>query len=189
MQETNQKKQGIKQPVWNRRLGTDKWCICFASSFKLDSERDLSEFARSLPEGVVLCDPGMIAGLQHVETVLLQTREYWKRGQKLVRNGSIEILMRLVCRSQISEAVEASGIKRSSSVAILGLVSNQSEVENQIENFSSIYGSGKQDISLIEMNRQKRTRLKKFHKLPGSFSDDQVRVALQEMSVLLNFSK
>ncbi len=172
-----------------REIAENPSTVCFATAFRLSGKTDLTSFAKTLPEGVVLCDPGIVAGIDHVEAILLQTREYWKRNERLVRNGSIEILMRLSSRGQISEAVEASGIKSANSVALLGLVTTVLEVQNVIDRFLSVFGSVVQDMNLLRLDRQKASKLKKYHGLPSSLSKEDLQVALEERSVLLMFSK
>jgi tRNA threonylcarbamoyladenosine modification (KEOPS) complex Cgi121 subunit len=171
-----------------RQVGNGERSICFATAFILDERKDLTAYAKTLPEGVVICDTGIIGGINHVEAILLQTKEYWKRNEKLVRNGSIEILMRLSARNQISEAVKDSKIQKSKSVALLGL-SEKTEIEKIISRFQSTFKTTSQNLKLLELNREKSRRLKKLHGLPVSLSDGALQVALQELSVLLIFSR
>jgi tRNA threonylcarbamoyladenosine modification (KEOPS) complex Cgi121 subunit len=138
---------------------------------------------------VVICDSGIIAGIEHVESILLETKEHWKRNEKLVRNGSIEILMRLTCKSQITEAIEASGIKEANSVALLGLLSSENDVKKTVNEFMSEVETTGQDLKFLEIDRQKASKLKRLHKLPNNLTKDQLQIALQEKSVLLIFSK
>jgi tRNA threonylcarbamoyladenosine modification (KEOPS) complex Cgi121 subunit len=172
--------------IWFRALEARS---CFATAFRLDKALDFTRFAKSLPEGVVLCDPRLIAGVEHVEAVLLQTAEYWKRNERLVRNGSIEILMRLSCRGQIEEAIKASGIQNTDRVALLGLVSSLEEAEKLVQQFILEYEPSASEVSLLELNRTKAMNLKPLHSLPSSLSDRDLQIALQERSVLLIFSK
>jgi len=177
----------LENQVWLRRVGSDGLSLCFATAFKLEDKVDLTAFAKSLPEGVVLCNPKIVAGISHIEAILLQTREYWLRNQRLVHNGSIEILMRLAGKNQISEAVEASGIKNTKAVALLGLVPSEEEMENAVGEFLSAFKSARQNVRLLELNQEKAKWLKKFHNLPLSLSDKELLIALQELSVLLIF--
>jgi tRNA threonylcarbamoyladenosine modification (KEOPS) complex Cgi121 subunit len=172
-----------------QQVGNGERSICFATAFKLEERKDLTSYAKTLPEGVVLCDTGIIAGINHVEAILLQTREYWKRNEKLVRNGSIEILMRLSGRNQISEAVKDSKIQSSKSVALLGLLPEKAEIEKIVADFQSKFKTTSQNLKFLELDREKARRLKKLHRLPVSLSERELQVALQELSVLLIFSK
>lgn len=178
--------------IWFRRVGEEKSSLstCFAAAFTIGGKKlDLSSFAKTLPEGVVICDPALIAGLEHVEEILLQTREYWRRNERIAKNGSIEILMRLTGESQISEALKASGIKEAKSAAILGLVSSKQQAEEIIQRFSSTFERVISNPRLLELNQEKSRRLKKFHGLPDRLSDEQLQVALEEKSVFLIFSR
>jgi len=180
------------EEIWVRRIGADEegLPVCFATSFRIGGERlDLRSFARTLPEGIAICNPDLIAGIKHVETILIQTREYWKRNERIAKNGSIEILMRLTGRSQISEAVEASGVNEMRAVAMFGLVSSEAVLSNMVERFSSAFETAVIDHHLLELSPSKSKRLKKFHRLPGSISDRELQIALGEKSVLLIFSR
>jgi len=184
-----QNRKGPEKPLWMRQVGDGDRSICFATAFKLIQTTDLTAFAKTLPEGVVVCDTGIIAGLRHVEAILLQTREYWRRNEKLVRNGSIEILMRLSGKNQISEAVRVSKIQHTKSVGLLGLVSEIAEIDKTVARLESMYQTTSQNLKLLELDREKARRLKKLHGLPLSLSDRALQLALQELSVLLIFSK
>ncbi len=131
----------------------------------------------------------MIAGIEHLEAILTQTKEYFDRNQRLVRNGSLEILMRITCQRQISEAIAASHIEDTERVAILGLVHSEREIETSIERLYSICETVVLDNSLLELNKEKAARLKRFHRLPSSLTMDKLQTALQERSILLMFSK
>ncbi len=175
--------------IWLRRVDGELNSVLFATSFSLPTRTDLSGYVKTLPEGVVICDSGIIAGIEHVESILLETKEHWKRNEKLVRNGSIEILMRLTCKSQITEAIEASGIKEANSVALLGLLSSENDVKKTVNEFVSEVETTGQDLKFLEIDRQKASKLKRLHKLPNNLTNDQLQIALQEKSVLLIFSK
>lgn len=182
-----------KEPaIWSRRVGGEKdsLAVCFATSFTIGTKKqDLTSFAKTLPEGVVICDPALIAGVEHVEAVLLHTREYWRRNERIAKNGSIEILMRLTGKSQISEALEASGIRKAKSVAMLGLVSSEEAAEEILARLTSTFKSAVIDRRLIDLDPAKSGRLKKFHGLPDTLSDQELQIALEEKSVLLIFSR
>ncbi len=176
----------MENNIWTRKAGAS---LCFATAFRLKQKSDLTSFAKTLPNGVVLCDAGIVAGLDHVEAILLQTLEYWTRDERLVRNGSIEILMRLSGKSQISEAIGASHIQSTDSVALLGLLSNGEDVLEAVNRFQTNFSTATLDSKLLELNRRKAKLLKKDHGLPASLPDKDLLVALQELSVLLIFSK
>jgi tRNA threonylcarbamoyladenosine modification (KEOPS) complex Cgi121 subunit len=149
----------------------------------------LTTVAKEFPEGVVLCNPGRIAGIRHLEEILIQTREYWDRNLRIVRNGSLEILMRITCQGQISEAIDASQIADTEAVALLGLVASEKEIEASIERLYSICKSMMSDNSLLELTKEKAMKLRQFHRLPSSLTFDKLQTALQERSILLIFSR
>lgn len=178
-----------KDDFWWRELDQQgEWAVCFATVFRFEDYLDFTMTAKKLPEGAVLCNPRLVAGLEHLESVLFQTREYWKRGERLARNGSIEILMRISCRSQISEAVQASGLKRANKIALFGLSSSLSQVRKLYEEFRSEFPQAIPSLNLFALKKEKSVWLKKYHELPNSLSDKELQVALQERSVLLIFS-
>jgi tRNA threonylcarbamoyladenosine modification (KEOPS) complex Cgi121 subunit len=174
---------------WSRKIGKHGETLCFAIAFDLGRPYDLTVVAKESSEGVVLCNPGLIAGIGHLEEILLQTKEYWDRNQRIVRNGSLEILMRITCQRQISEAIVASQIADTRSVALLGLVASDKEVEASIERLYSTCRSIVTDNSLLEFTKEKATKLRRFHRLPSSLPLDKLQTALQERSILLIFSK
>jgi tRNA threonylcarbamoyladenosine modification (KEOPS) complex Cgi121 subunit len=131
----------------------------------------------------------MIAGIEHVEAILIQTKEYFDRNERLVRNGSLDILMRITCQKQISEAISASKIANTETVAILGLVNSEKDIESAIYRLYSTCKAAITDNSLLELNKEKATKLKQFHQLPGTLSRERLQTALQERSILLMFSK
>jgi tRNA threonylcarbamoyladenosine modification (KEOPS) complex Cgi121 subunit len=186
---TETQTQNSLRSFWWRRLGDGSKSVAFATSFRLKSTMDLTAIAKSLPEGVVICGSSIVAGIEHVEVILIQTHEYWKRNQKIARNGSIEILMRMACKAQISEAVEASHIDKTDSVALLGLVESVDTAQFVVEKFLTTIKPASQDISLLGLDRAKFISLKKFHQLPSKLSKAGLLVALQEKSVLLIFSR
>jgi len=174
---------------WSHQVDTDgKLSVCFATAFRFANYLNLTSTAKNLPEGTVICNPRLIAGLEHVEAVLLQTREYWKRDERLARNGSIEILMRISCSSQISEALEASALNNVNKIALLGLTSSLKEADRIVKRFQSEPYLAVASPDLLGVDERKAIWLKKFHGLPQNLSDNQLRVALQERSVLLIFS-
>jgi len=97
--------------------------------------------------------------------------------------------MRLTCRSQIANAIEISGIKETNSVALLGLVSSEIEVDNLVKTFLIKFEQANQDLELLAMNGEKAKKLKKIHGFSSALTRDQLLAALQERSVLLIFSK
>ncbi|HXQ92850.1 MAG TPA: KEOPS complex subunit Cgi121, partial [Nitrososphaerales archaeon] len=174
---------------WSRRIGKHGETLCFAIAFDLGRRYDLTAVAKEFPEGVVLCNPGLIAGIGHLEEILLQTKEYWDRNQRIVRNGSLEILMRITCQRQISEAIVASQIADTETVALLGFVASENEIEASIERLYSACKSIVTDNSLLDLTREKASKLRRFHRLPSSLPLDKLQTALQERSILLIFSK
>jgi tRNA threonylcarbamoyladenosine modification (KEOPS) complex Cgi121 subunit len=149
--------------VWLWRIEPEgDFSVCFATAFALKEKKDLTETVKSLPEGVVICNPRIVAGMEHVQAILLQTKEYWKRDERLARNRSIEILLRLCCRGQISEAVDASGIKETDEVALLGFVASEAEAKQISDKFERDFQASP-DLELLSLTPEKSAWLSHFH--------------------------
>jgi tRNA threonylcarbamoyladenosine modification (KEOPS) complex Cgi121 subunit len=159
------------------------------TAYKLNGIFDLRSTARSLPEGVVVCDIEIIAGPEHIEGVLKQAAEYWDRNETLAKNRSIDLLMRITCKKQIIEAVSASGLSRTGAVAIFGYVGDESHIEKSEESIRTLAKDSEEKEELLSPGQERQNHLKEFHKLPGWLSKDQLLIALKEKSVLLIFAK
>lgn len=161
----------------------------FLSAFELGSFHDLRTVAKQLPEGVVICSPNLVAGEEHIMGILNQAETSWTQNISLARNRSIELLMRITCRNQISEAVIISGLTRIKDIAMFGLV-NDINAENSARKIIEEYsGHLNRNDDLLLLNKKKELYLKRLHKLPGDFTAIQLLVALKEKSVLLVFAK
>lgn len=163
--------------------------ISFARGYRLSKALDLSDFAKRLHEGVVVCNPWMIAGVEHLQSVFIQAEEYWQRKQPLARNRSIDLLMRVTCQRQISDAVKGSGISKIDKLALFGLVESEDSIDESVSLLQNQVGEIKRSDSLLLLDKKKERYLKEFHNLPKSLSRNQLLVTLKEKSVLLAFSK
>ena len=157
----------------------------FAVGFRLSMTTDVSQFAKQVPQSVVLCTPRIIAGNQHVFPILSQSHESAKRGILLARNRSIDLLMRITCRSQISEAIIVSEISKTDRLAIFGFVKDESEIDAIHSRLRDQFGEIERKDSLLLLTKEKAKFLKQLHKLPSWLNDDQLFVALKERSALL----
>ena len=100
--------------------------MCFAAAYSLDDFQNLTPLTSSLPDGVVLCDSEIVAGIDHVEQILFQASDYWQRKGKIARKKSIDLLMRITCQRQINDAIILSKISKTKSVVIFGIVQSLS---------------------------------------------------------------
>jgi tRNA threonylcarbamoyladenosine modification (KEOPS) complex Cgi121 subunit len=157
--------------------------------FDLDREFDLTSIARTLPEGIVICSPMLVAGREHIDGILNQAEALWFKGAALARNKSIDLLMRITCRNQISDAIALSGLSWTASLAMFGLVNSVDEVRDAEKSVSSFAGRLERNDRSLLLDAKKMDYLKKLHSLPENLSADQIVVALKEKSVLLVFSK
>lgn len=160
-------------------------CLGFAVGYDLPKTTDLSQLAKRLPLSVVLCTPRIIAGNQHVYSVLSQAQESTKRGTLLARNRSIDLLMRITCRSQISEAIDMSEISMADKLSIFGFLRDESEMDAMDRRLRGAAGEIVRNDRLLLLTKDKAKFLKRLHKLPARLNDDQLLVALSERSALL----
>lgn len=180
----------VRLPIWSKAIASgDANLVGFAAEIKMRSESDLSNIAKGLPEGVTLCIPLLIAGLPHIEGVLKQAAEYWNRRLQLARNRSIDLLMRVTCQKQIADAVQLSGLARTSAVVVFGLVDPAFNVEAMLNDLLFKLGGAVAQEDLLVLADDKVRYLKKVHSLPEWIRTDQIVPILLERAVLLAFSK
>ncbi|HVB11579.1 MAG TPA: KEOPS complex subunit Cgi121 [Nitrososphaerales archaeon] len=161
----------------------------FQMAYQMEGTFDVRSASKKLLEGVIICSPKLIAGQDHIDAILSQAKEYWLRNETLARNKSIDLLMRITCQRQISDALVASGISNADALAIFGLVKTESEIKDAVEIIRSVAKDMKRSDNLLSLDNEKQKFLQKFHKLPRWLSKDQLVVALKEKSVLLVLSK
>jgi tRNA threonylcarbamoyladenosine modification (KEOPS) complex Cgi121 subunit len=178
--------RGNHSNLWVRASGENQ--MCFATAYSLNDFQDFTPLTGSLPDGIVLCDSGIVAGVDHIEQVLFQASDYWQRKGKIARKKSIDLLMRITCQRQINDAIVLSKISKTRSVVIFGIVKSPPIAENTLHLLESQYPLAKRNDDLIELDKEKIKSLKELQHLPKSLSGDQLRVALKEKSALLVFS-
>lgn len=159
----------------------------FGRGYLFERPTDLTTISKSLPEGTAVCSSMFVAGIDHLEFVLRQAAEYWARGYFLARNRSIDLLMRITCQRQISRALEVSGVREISEVAVYGLSRGEASVSSSEEMLTEL-GAIRNDAKL-ELNPQKLSFLKKFHQLPEWVPRDRLALILQEKALGLVFEK
>lgn len=159
--------------------------IGFVRSFKLPGIKDLRKIVKLFPEHIVLCTSRIVAGPEHAFSVLYQTNECVKRDISLARNRSIDMLMRISCQRQISEAMSISALSKTGELALFGFVPNLTSIDDAERLVCNEIADTKRDDSLLLLTKEKAKYLKQLHKLPDLLSDDQLLVALKEKSVLL----
>jgi tRNA threonylcarbamoyladenosine modification (KEOPS) complex Cgi121 subunit len=174
------------EKTWTRKL--DEKSFCFAAAFSLGGTFDLAPLTKSLSEAVVVCDSNIVAGTAHIEQVLLQAHEYWKRHGEIARKKSIDLLMRITCQRQISDAIALSKIEKTNVCAIFGIVRTIDMIGKSLKVIESNFPSAQRDDTLLDMGKKKTEFLRNVHRLPKSFNKSKVLVALEERSVLLVFS-
>ena len=161
----------------------------FLSAFELGSVHDLRTVAKQLPVGVVICSPKLVAGVEHIVVFLNQAVASWTQNIHLARNRSIDLLMRITCRNQISDAVIISGLARTKNIAMFGLVNDTNDEDRARRTIEECSGHLNRNDDLLLLNKKKELYLKRLHKLPSDFDAIQLLAALKEKSVLLVFAK
>jgi tRNA threonylcarbamoyladenosine modification (KEOPS) complex Cgi121 subunit len=164
--------------------------VSFASGFSFKGEgRDLRVLATRLEPGAAICQSRFVAGGPHVRAILYQASESWRRGLRLAKNPSIDLLLRVTCQSQISRALEASGLEDSKSVALFGLLDSKDGVERCRSILLEEEGGAVRDDSLLDLTPAKEVFLRRFHGVPPRFNSVQLVSLLEERSALLVLSK
>jgi tRNA threonylcarbamoyladenosine modification (KEOPS) complex Cgi121 subunit len=159
----------------------------FGRAYRFSKTKDLRKAVTGLPEGIAACSPSLIAGKRHLESVLIQSAEYWSRGIFLARNKSIDLLMRLTCQDQISRALQASAIDNCREVALIGLAKDDSDIAISERLMSKL--GGIRDDSLMDLDSNKMKFLLRFHSLPSWIEQDKIPQLLQEKSAILVFQR
>jgi tRNA threonylcarbamoyladenosine modification (KEOPS) complex Cgi121 subunit len=164
--------------------------VGFTAAWGLSSVGSFTKATKLLPEGAVLFSPSLVAGLIHLQGVLVQAGHSWFRGTQLARNRSIDLLMRLTIRHQISEAVELSCIENTRRIAIAGLADDEQAAMSITKLFESrIVSPSQRRDSLLDMTLAKANFIRKLHSIPSRCRDSQIPSFLLESSALLALSK
>ncbi|MCS7141845.1 MAG: KEOPS complex subunit Cgi121 [Candidatus Nitrosocaldus sp.] len=91
----------------------------------LDDPEEFVRSVRSVAEGlhrrtmVQMVDAHSIAGMEHLLEILIQSLEAERRSCMLARMVEVDMMLRLACTRQISEAIERVGLKSGSRRAVL----------------------------------------------------------------------
>ena len=160
--------------------------IAFVRGYRFHGSVDLKEVASRLPQGIALCTPSLIAGEEHAKAVLTQAQEYWNRGLSLARNRSIDLLMRISCRSQIELAIKMSSIESAKKIAMLG-IADSTGIEDAEHRLSE--NGGKRNDSVISLHKGKEKFLRRTQEIPDSINTDQFSSWLAEKSILLSLER
>jgi tRNA threonylcarbamoyladenosine modification (KEOPS) complex Cgi121 subunit len=159
----------------------------FCRGYHFSHQTDLRKVVSQFPQGIVACSAFFVAGREHIDSLLVQTAEYWSRGFLVARNKSIDLLMRVTCQTQISKAIDASGIEKSRDVALFGLANNTCEIRF-VESLITESGGIRND-RLLNLNPKKVRFLKEIHSLPAWLQSERIANLLQEKAAILVFSK
>jgi tRNA threonylcarbamoyladenosine modification (KEOPS) complex Cgi121 subunit len=191
MTKSNKRCYDVSSGLWGINPASDEsgsnTVYGFGRAYEFPGKRDLRKITNQLPEGIVICSPSMIAGEDHLLSVLIQSAEYWNRRIFLAKNKSIDLLMRITCQNQISKAIEASGLESCDDVCLFGLARQPTDIfesERKIEELG-----GRRMDKLLDFDPKKERFLRQFHMLPSRIDRNRIPQLLQEKSAMLVFPK
>ncbi|MEM4611668.1 MAG: KEOPS complex subunit Cgi121 [Candidatus Nitrosocaldus sp.] len=102
-----------------------------ALDLSLDEPEEFIEKIKAVaPDGekgivVQVVDANCIAGREHLIEVLTQSLEAERRSCMLARKVEVDIMLRLACTRQISDAIERVGLKKESRMALLIAIASE----------------------------------------------------------------
>jgi tRNA threonylcarbamoyladenosine modification (KEOPS) complex Cgi121 subunit/molybdopterin converting factor small subunit len=99
-----------------------------------------------------------VFGLEHVRRVLAIVLEAKKRGIMIANKVETELLLRLACTSQISEAVRWAGAKQGSAACIVAFSDDSGKLESFLHSIGMSMQKGE---NVLLPNPRKKTRLAK----------------------------
>lgn len=127
-------------------------------------------------------DAGAVYGADHLLGVLRVVLEAEKRGIMLANKRETELLLRLACTDQISEAMKRAGLKKGAPGCFVAF-SKDSEV---LRHFSDqIRSEFKVGDSVLQPGREKRLRLASTLGINADFDDNEFLQYLLERAAIL----
>jgi tRNA threonylcarbamoyladenosine modification (KEOPS) complex Cgi121 subunit/molybdopterin converting factor small subunit len=127
-------------------------------------------------------DAGAVYGTEHVLGVLRIALEAEKRKIMLANKLETELLLRLSCTDQISEAMKRAGLKENTPGCFIAFSSDS----NALRRFSDLISSGfKIDDSVLEPSSEKRTRLAGMLGMSAKLDDREFLQYLLERAAIL----
>lgn len=127
-------------------------------------------------------DASAVYGGDHLLRVLMVVLEAEKRGIMLANKRETELLLRLACTDQISEAMNRAGLKKGATGCFIAF----SKDSKALRQFSDqIRSEFKVDDSVIEPGREKRARLAGLLGINAKFDDGEFLQYLLERAAIL----
>ncbi len=123
-----------------------------------------------------------VYGVEHVIGSLRITLEAEKRKIMIANRREAELLLRLACTDQISEALNRAGLKKGSAGCIIAF----SQDKEALHKFSDkTKGEFEVDASMLEPTKQKKARLARLLGLKAKFGDTEFLQYLLERAAIL----
>jgi tRNA threonylcarbamoyladenosine modification (KEOPS) complex Cgi121 subunit/molybdopterin converting factor small subunit len=127
-------------------------------------------------------DAGAVYGTDHLLGVLRVVLEAEKRGIMLANKRETELLLRLACTDQISEAMKRAGLKKGAPGCFVGF-SKDSEALHLFSD--QIRSEFKVDDLVLQPNREKSLRLASMLGINADFDDNEFLQYLLERAAIL----
>jgi tRNA threonylcarbamoyladenosine modification (KEOPS) complex Cgi121 subunit/molybdopterin converting factor small subunit len=123
-----------------------------------------------------------VYGIDHLLGILRMTLEAEKRKVMLANKRETELLLRLACTGQISDAIKRAGLKNNSAGCFIAISQDGEELRrfsDRIEHDFEI------DYSVLDPSGQKRTALAGILELKAKFDDGEFLQYLLERAAIL----
>jgi tRNA threonylcarbamoyladenosine modification (KEOPS) complex Cgi121 subunit/molybdopterin converting factor small subunit len=123
-----------------------------------------------------------VYGIDHLLGILMMTLEAEKRKIMIANKRETELLLRLACTGQISEAIKRAGLKSDVAGCFVAISQNNEEICR----FSKkIKGEFEVDDSVLQPSRQKKVALARVIELKAKFDDGEFLKCLLERAAIL----
>jgi tRNA threonylcarbamoyladenosine modification (KEOPS) complex Cgi121 subunit/molybdopterin converting factor small subunit len=127
-------------------------------------------------------DAGAVYGADHLLGVLRVVLEAEKRGIMLANKRETELLLRLACTDQISEAMKRASLKNAAPGCFIAFSKDSKALRSFSEQIRSEF---KVDDSVLQPSREKRTRLVGMLGMNAKFDDGEFLQYLLERAAIL----
>lgn len=127
-------------------------------------------------------DADAVYGTDHVLGILRMTLEADKRKIMIANKRETELLLRVACTDQISEALNRAGLKRNKAGCLIAFSQN----DEALRRFSDkIKNESRVDDSVLEPDMKKKTRLVDLLGIKARFDDGEFLQYLMERAAIL----
>ncbi len=104
-----------------------------------------------------ILDGNMVLGREHVRFAVMEAVRCYLRGESITESLSMEVLVKAACTTQISDAIDLLGVKRSSTnLVLVGIDVSEKDLEKAVSLTRGHLSEGS-----FMANPEKKTRLRK----------------------------